>query len=42
MYWTEQDPFTGKPCFVEKTFRGRKKQRDTLVGLRTKKVNSVA
>ena len=26
MYWTEQDPFTGKPCFVEKTVpvgRGR-------------------
>jgi radical SAM superfamily enzyme YgiQ (UPF0313 family) len=42
MYWTEQDPFSGKPCFVEKTFRGRKKQRDILVGLRTKKVNSVA
>jgi uncharacterized radical SAM protein YgiQ len=42
MYWTEQDPFSRKPCFVEKTFRGRKKQRDTLVGLRTKKVNSVA
>jgi len=41
MYWTEQDPFTGKPCFVEKTFRGRKEQKDALVGLRTKKVNSV-
>jgi uncharacterized radical SAM protein YgiQ len=27
MYWTGQDPFTGKPCFVEKTERGREKQK---------------
>jgi len=29
-YWTEQDPFTGKPCFVEKTVRGREKQKMIL------------
>lgn len=30
MYWTEKDPFTGKPCFVEKTFLGREKQKNIL------------
>ncbi|MEE9613148.1 MAG: YgiQ family radical SAM protein [Desulfatiglandales bacterium] len=34
MYWTERDPFSGKPCFVEKTFRGRQRQKDTLTGVR--------
>jgi uncharacterized radical SAM protein YgiQ len=27
MYWTGQDPFTGTPCFVEKTGSGRDKQK---------------
>lgn len=30
MYWTERDPFTGEPCFVEKTFRGREAQKKAL------------
>ncbi|MFU8779855.1 MAG: YgiQ family radical SAM protein [Kiritimatiellia bacterium] len=30
MYWTEQDPFTGKPCFVEKTAKGRVRQKEIL------------
>lgn len=30
MYWTEKDPFTGKPCFVEKTERGRNTQKAKL------------
>ncbi len=30
MYWTERDPFTGEPCFVEKTFRGREEQKKAL------------
>jgi len=32
MYWTEKNPFTGEPCFVEKTFRGREKQKMILTG----------
>ena len=36
MYWTERDPFTGKPCFVEKTFRGREKQKHILRDIRPK------
>ena len=31
MYWTERDPFTGQRCFVEKTTRGREKQKNILV-----------
>jgi len=30
MYWTGRDPFTGKPCFVEKTGSGRDKQKKVL------------
>ncbi len=30
MYWTERDPFTGEPCFVEKTFKGRERQKNIL------------
>jgi uncharacterized radical SAM protein YgiQ len=37
MYWTERDPFNGKPCFVEKTYRGRERQKDILADRRTKK-----
>ena len=36
MYWTERDPFTGKPCFVEKTFRGRERQKRILRDIRPK------
>ncbi|HJX31153.1 MAG TPA: YgiQ family radical SAM protein [Thermodesulfobacteriota bacterium] len=37
MYWTERDPFNGKPCFVEKTYRGRERQKEILADRRTKK-----
>jgi uncharacterized radical SAM protein YgiQ len=37
MYWTEQDPFTKRPCFVEKTFRGREKQKQVLTGSKKRK-----
>ena len=37
MYWTERDPFNGKPCFVEKTHRGRERQKEILADRRTKK-----
>ena len=30
MYWTEQDPFTGEPCFVEKSVKGREKQKNII------------
>ncbi|MBL7077660.1 MAG: YgiQ family radical SAM protein [Kiritimatiellae bacterium] len=30
MYWTERDPFSGKPCFVEKSVRGRERQKKIL------------
>lgn len=32
MYWTERDPFTGKPCFVEKSVKGREEQKAILAG----------
>ena len=32
-----KDPFTGKPCFVEKTARGREKQKAVLAVRRRKK-----
>ncbi len=32
MYWTQKDPFTGEPLFVEKTFKGRERQKDTVTG----------
>ena len=37
MYWTERDPFTGKPCFVEKAFSGREKQKNVITSHRKKK-----
>lgn len=40
MYWTERDPFSGKSCFVEKTFRGRQRQKDALTGFRKNKLSS--
>lgn len=30
MYWTGKDPFTGEPCFVEKTAGGRERQKEIL------------
>ncbi|MBN2467161.1 MAG: YgiQ family radical SAM protein [Deltaproteobacteria bacterium] len=30
MYWTERDPFTGEHIFVEKTYRGRERQKNIL------------
>jgi uncharacterized radical SAM protein YgiQ len=30
MYWTEQDPFSDKHCFVEKTEKGRVRQKEIL------------
>jgi uncharacterized radical SAM protein YgiQ len=30
MYWSERDPFTGKPCFVEKDAGGREKQKSVV------------
>ncbi len=32
MYWTETDPFTGTPCFVEKSETGRERQKAVIVG----------
>jgi uncharacterized radical SAM protein YgiQ len=34
MYYTERDPFTGQPCFVEKTVKGRERQKEILSGPR--------
>jgi len=31
MYWTERNPFTGEPCFVEKNVKGRERQKDILM-----------
>lgn len=36
MYWTERDPFTGNRCFVEKTTRGREKQKSVLAKRRAR------
>ncbi len=30
MYWTERDPLSGKPCYVEKNVRGRERQKEIL------------
>jgi len=32
MYWTGRDPFTGAPCAVERTTRGREHQKRILTG----------
>ncbi len=37
MYWTEKDPFTGEQCFVEKTVRGREKQKNVLLARRNQR-----
>jgi len=31
MYWTERDPFAMQPCFVEKTAKGRERQKSILM-----------
>ena len=33
MYWTERDPFTGEPCFVEKNLRRKARQKEILLGV---------
>ena len=32
MYYTEMDPFTYEPIFVEKSFKGRRRQKCILTG----------
>lgn len=37
MYWTGENPFTGKPCFVEKDNQARERQKEVLTGPGTSK-----
>jgi hypothetical protein len=37
MYWTERDPFSGNPVFVEKGEKGRVHQKEILTGSRLDK-----
>ena len=37
MYWTERDPFTGEPLFVEKSVKGRQRQKSVIIPPRKKK-----
>ncbi len=37
MYWTGKDPFTGEPCFVEKTIHGKERQKNIITGRGDKK-----
>jgi radical SAM superfamily enzyme YgiQ (UPF0313 family) len=30
MYWTETDPFTGEHVFVEKTHKGKERQKEII------------
>jgi len=39
MHWTGKDPFTGEPCFVEKTIRGKERQKNIITGQQAKKRN---
>jgi len=32
MYWTGKDPFTGEPCFVEKSIHGKERQKNIITG----------
>ncbi len=41
-YWAECDPFTGKPCFVEKSARGKETQKAVLEGQCAKKGKKAA
>ena len=42
MYWTERDPFTGKPLFVEKDVRGKERQKAVyLNGPKRRKINNL-
>ncbi|MBN2317517.1 MAG: YgiQ family radical SAM protein [Acidobacteria bacterium] len=36
MYWTERDPFTGEPLFVEKSVKGRQRQKSIVAPPREK------
>lgn len=35
MYWTGYDPITGKPCFVERSAKGREAQKEVLLARTT-------
>ncbi|MEZ4604357.1 MAG: YgiQ family radical SAM protein [Desulfobacterales bacterium] len=37
MYWTEKDPFTGAPCFVETHVRAKERQKQIITGRSAKK-----
>ncbi len=39
MYWTQTNPFTNRPCFVEKTQQGRERQKETLTGPQKKQLS---
>ena len=39
MYWTGKDPFTGEPCFVEKTIHGKERQKNIISSRGIKKKN---
>jgi uncharacterized radical SAM protein YgiQ len=39
MYWTGKDPFTGEPCFVEKTVHGKERQKNVITGRGSPKRN---
>jgi len=40
MYWTQQNPFTGAPCFVEKKIQAREKQKQVLTAALGRKKRS--
>lgn len=40
MYWTGKDPFSGTPCFVEKTVRGKARQKNIITGRSPQKQNA--
>jgi len=42
MYWTETNPFTHTPCFVEKTEAGRERQKAALIGPATRPAKPTA
>jgi hypothetical protein len=39
MYYTEKDPFTGEPLFVEKSLTGKMKQKAAITGWQRKAKN---
>jgi hypothetical protein len=40
MYYTELDPFTRKPIFVEKDMRRKQRQKEIVTHKKTKKFSS--